>query len=83
MYVYCNGFLTLYYFGLLSGRTLFSFTHHCKHRINPRFKSEQHGCAIATGYKPKGSPWVQNTQRALYLTSSIPVWQSEGVVLAK
>lgn len=51
MYVYCNGFLTLYYFAFLSGRTLFSFTHHCKHCINPRFKSEQHGCVIGSGYK--------------------------------
>lgn len=51
IYVYCNGFLTLHNFALLSGRTWFIFTHHCKCCISPRFKSQQHRCLIGTGYK--------------------------------
>lgn len=74
--------LTLHNFALLSGRTWFIFTHHCKCCISPRFKSEQHRCLIGTGYKgAERSPWVPNTKGALYLTGNIPVWHREGAVL--
>lgn len=34
MHIYCNAFLTLYCFALLSDRILFSFAHHCQHCIH-------------------------------------------------